>query len=225
MKVGRSRQITLCDPIDKWCPVVLRWITRRTIRFFTFTFTNMMVSHGSWSSVLWLWVLVFNLFLDLNVWVLFLNVSVLKHWVLNPGLDDCHVHVRQRARVAQWRSRASRSSMWVLSFCVLQSQCSVEARVFEHFRCSYRRGVVSHVWVIRWWYCWSVVVVLLLSARLCGKSATVCDSDVLCVECAEYSIKSITLYVVCVCLVLSIFVCSLLYIRKNLTSVFLADPR
>ena len=30
-------QITLCDPIDKWRPVVLRWISRRTIRsFFTF---------------------------------------------------------------------------------------------------------------------------------------------------------------------------------------------
>jgi len=32
-------QITLCDPIDKWRPVVLRWISRRTIRSFTFTFT------------------------------------------------------------------------------------------------------------------------------------------------------------------------------------------
>jgi len=29
-------QITLCDPIDKWRPVVLRWISRRTIRSFTF---------------------------------------------------------------------------------------------------------------------------------------------------------------------------------------------
>jgi len=28
-------QITLCDPIDKWRPVVLRWISRRTIRSFT----------------------------------------------------------------------------------------------------------------------------------------------------------------------------------------------
>jgi len=27
-------QITLCDPIDKWRPVVLRWIARRTIRSF-----------------------------------------------------------------------------------------------------------------------------------------------------------------------------------------------
>ena len=32
-------QITLCDLIDKWRPVVLRWISRRTIRSFTFTFT------------------------------------------------------------------------------------------------------------------------------------------------------------------------------------------
>ena len=32
-------QITLCDPIDKWRPVVLRWISRRTIHSFTFTFT------------------------------------------------------------------------------------------------------------------------------------------------------------------------------------------
>jgi len=31
-------QITLCDTIDKWRPVVLRWISRRTIRSFTFTF-------------------------------------------------------------------------------------------------------------------------------------------------------------------------------------------
>jgi len=29
-------QITLCDPIDKWRPVVLKWISRRTIRSFTF---------------------------------------------------------------------------------------------------------------------------------------------------------------------------------------------
>ena len=29
-------QITLCDPIDKWRPVVLRWISRRTIHSFTF---------------------------------------------------------------------------------------------------------------------------------------------------------------------------------------------
>ena len=28
-----------CNPIDKWRPVVLRWISRRTIRSFTFTFT------------------------------------------------------------------------------------------------------------------------------------------------------------------------------------------
>ena len=27
-------QITLCDPIDKWRPVVLRWISLRTIRSF-----------------------------------------------------------------------------------------------------------------------------------------------------------------------------------------------
>ena len=32
-------QITLCDLIDKWRPVVLRWISRRTMRSFTFTFT------------------------------------------------------------------------------------------------------------------------------------------------------------------------------------------
>jgi len=67
--------------------------------------------------------------------------------------------------------------------------------------------------------------VLLPSARLCGKSAIVCDSDVLCVECTEYSIESIpymlSAYVLC-CLYLYV---SLLYIRKNLTSVFLADPR
>jgi len=31
-------QITLCDPIDKWRPVVLRWISLRTIRSFTFFF-------------------------------------------------------------------------------------------------------------------------------------------------------------------------------------------
>jgi len=30
-------QITLCDPIDKWRPAVLRWISRRTIHSFTFT--------------------------------------------------------------------------------------------------------------------------------------------------------------------------------------------
>jgi len=29
-------QITLCDSTDKWRPVVLRWISRRTIRSFTF---------------------------------------------------------------------------------------------------------------------------------------------------------------------------------------------
>ena len=29
-------QITLCDSIDKWFPVVLRWISLRTIRSFTF---------------------------------------------------------------------------------------------------------------------------------------------------------------------------------------------
>jgi len=29
-------QIALCDPIDKWRPVILRWISRRTIRSFTF---------------------------------------------------------------------------------------------------------------------------------------------------------------------------------------------
>jgi len=27
-------QMTLCDPIDKWRPVVLRWISRRTVRSF-----------------------------------------------------------------------------------------------------------------------------------------------------------------------------------------------
>ena len=31
-------QITLCDPIDKWRPVALRWISRRTIRSFTFLY-------------------------------------------------------------------------------------------------------------------------------------------------------------------------------------------
>jgi len=93
-------------------------------------------------------------------------------------------------------------------FCVCCSRSARSKHVFLKFLVvQYRRGVVSHVWVIRWWYCWSVVVVLLPSARLCGKSAIVCDSDVLCVECTEYSMESITLYVVCVCLVLSIFVC------------------
>ena len=57
---------------------------------------------------------------------------------------------------------------------------------------------------------------LLPSARLCGKSAIVCDSDELCVECTEYSIESISLYVVCVCLVLSIFVCSYYIYVKTL---------
>jgi len=33
--------LTLCDPIDKWHPVVLRWISRRTICSFTFTFIVM----------------------------------------------------------------------------------------------------------------------------------------------------------------------------------------
>ena len=37
-------QITLCDPIDKWRPVVLRWISRRTIRSFTFTFKIIIAS-------------------------------------------------------------------------------------------------------------------------------------------------------------------------------------
>ena len=31
-------QITLCDPIDKWRPVVLRRILLRTVCSFTFTF-------------------------------------------------------------------------------------------------------------------------------------------------------------------------------------------
>ena len=33
-------QITLCDPIDKWRPVVVRWISRRTIHSFTFYLYN-----------------------------------------------------------------------------------------------------------------------------------------------------------------------------------------
>jgi len=39
-------QITLCDPIDKWHPVVLRWISRRTIRSFTFTFNMCIDGYG-----------------------------------------------------------------------------------------------------------------------------------------------------------------------------------
>jgi len=35
-------QITLCDPIDKWQPVVLRWISLRTILSFTFTFEKIL---------------------------------------------------------------------------------------------------------------------------------------------------------------------------------------
>jgi len=120
---------------------------------------------------------------------------------------SCHVRVRQRARVVQWRSRASRSSTWVFFVCVAVAVLGQSTCFWTFLVVQYRRGVVSHVWVIRWWYCWSVVVMLLPSARLCGKSAIVCDSDVLCVECTEYSMESITLYVVCVCLVLSIFVC------------------
>jgi len=41
-------QITLCDPIDRWRPVVLRWISRRTIRSFTFfTFNYIKISAQS----------------------------------------------------------------------------------------------------------------------------------------------------------------------------------
>jgi len=35
-------QITLCDPIDKWRPVVLMWISRRTIRSFFLPFFTML---------------------------------------------------------------------------------------------------------------------------------------------------------------------------------------
>ena len=45
-------QITLCDPIDKWPPVVLRWISLRTIRSFTFLvifiiITTLSIHHSS----------------------------------------------------------------------------------------------------------------------------------------------------------------------------------
>jgi len=41
-------QIILCDPIGKWRPVVLRWISRRTIRSFTFTFMGCAMVNTAW---------------------------------------------------------------------------------------------------------------------------------------------------------------------------------
>ena len=47
-------QITLCDPIDKWQPVVLRWTSLRTIHSFTYTFLPCNVPGGSGMTCHWI---------------------------------------------------------------------------------------------------------------------------------------------------------------------------
>ena len=56
-------QITLCDPTDKWRPVVLKWISLRTICSFTFAFM------GQTRCRCWVWYWLFHQMKKYRSWM------------------------------------------------------------------------------------------------------------------------------------------------------------
>jgi len=137
--------------------------------------------------------------------------------------QECHVCVRQTAHIVQSRSCGFLVQHVSLSFV---SQCLDVARAFERIWMFNKDVcVVSHDWVFNSWHrC--VVVVLMPSAR-----AECLTSDSLwirCVVCWVWSARYCVCFSFsCQCMFVLLYICTfiLLIIRKNLTSVFLANPR